>query len=344
MTRTVLCLLALAGVSCAELEVPEGAAGGAADEVGVATEALGSWSERYHVQTITGRRGSLTSQYAVWAGHPQCGEPNRRVEAVFTAAALPLNPPLIPDGPGCEYITLTRGGGNELFVFDQGNSRIYRLMLDANWNYYWLHVATTPGDNVTKIRHNGTYVVWSDEDGTHRAPIGGGGVTNLAAAGTELIDMEGSILYLDRYNPGSANYTLQSMPVTGGPATSLRTMPQSFQGLTFNANHFYFTNITQPHNIYVIYKLTKSGSTLSTFHDVPMNSMPVSLKVNATHLYWIKWDDYRIQRRRLSDEKHSDIGCPGARCNELALSSDYLYAIGNEPDDTNHQSLYRGQL
>lgn len=279
-------LFALSSASCADLMVPEGAAGGAADEVAVSRQDLGSWSQRYKSQwgytTVT----SLTSQYTMFAGSdPQCTIAGRRVEVFLTEAGLALAAPPIPDAAACEKVSALWGGNNQVFVGDSGNKRIYRLMYDASWNPYWLQVVTTPGGGISRIRSSSTQVFWSDSLGMHRAPIGGGAITDMAGPSSQMLEIDGNYLYAQRYNSADSTYTLQRFSTAGGVPTSLRTRATAFGPITFNASHFFFMNGDIDAQHWRIYKLTKSGSTLTTFADVPWNDFPRGLQANATHLY-----------------------------------------------------------
>ncbi len=340
----LLCLLAVGAAACAELEVPEGAAGGGADDLAVVTEELGSWSKRYQAQ-LEGESQSLTSDYFVLV-QTTGGGCYREVEVVLMPSAVRLATPSIPDSPGCEGLSAVYGARGMVFVADERLRRLWRLRNDEA-GIYWVQIATLPGIEISTIRHDGTHVFWSDTHGVHKVPVGGGAVTTLFGGLHDLLDLDGSNLYIEQHNWDDNNYTLLRQPTAGGAPTSLRTMADEFTHFTFNSTHVYFTQY-KTNDWQRIYKMAKNPGGVSVFAEVNYGEYWItSIAANETHVYWVQDDGdadaNRVHRRRISDEQHSDIHCKGdRRCGSMVLTSNYLYVVGEDVDAT--EAVWRGQL
>lgn len=337
----LLCVLTLSAAACAELEVPEGAAGGGADDLAVVTEELGSWSKRYQAQT-SGSYESLTSDYFVLAGNSS-GGCNREVEVVLMPSAVRLATPLIPDSVGCEFITAVYGTQGKVFVADSVVKKLWRLH-NNEAGVYWTLVASTPGIEIETIRANATHVFWSDSHGVHKAPVGGGEVTTLALGGNDLLGLDGSNLYMQRYDFDDDLYTIFRQPIAGGTPTALRDMSYQFtaSGFAFNSTHLYF--LQRSGNWHRIYKMAKNPGGVSVFAEIdPDDDWIDYLAANETHVYWVQQDTKQILRRAIADSVTSDIGCKGTLwCKHLLLTSSYIFQVADSgATDT---AVWRGQL
>jgi hypothetical protein len=343
--RCAAILLALCSAACAELDVPEGAAGGGADDVGdvaVLTEELGSWSKRYVTQT--GGYQSLTAQWFVTSGETSGELCDRHVEVVSMPGANRLVVPPIPDSPGCEWLTDSYGAQGLVFVADAKLRKMWRLQADEGGTL-WFQVATIPGTSIDRIRHDGTHVIWSDNMGVHKAPVGGGAVTTLLGGGHKLLDRDGSNLYVQRYNADDDDYSLLRQPIAGGAATKLRTMSSSYYGFAFNSTHIYFGQSS--FDLHRIYKMAKPIGGISVFAEVDDDVASIyDLAANETHVYWVQ--DFkdargnRLQRRKISDASDSSIHCKGdVWCSYLMLTPDNVFLVGQ---DAAENAVWRGQL
>jgi hypothetical protein len=333
-------VLALTSAACAELEVPEGAAGGAADEVAVASAELGSWSKRYQ-SVHYGFERSLTSEYMVIAPGSGC---SRVVEVILTQNATAIPAPLLPDVAGCEYVTATHGSQGRVFVGDSNLKRIWRLRHDEGGTF-WTQVTTTPGTLIQTIRHDGTNVYWDDTLGVHKAPILGGAITTLAGVNHRLIDRDGSNLYIQRYNVSDDNYTLLRQPTAGGAPTTLRTMSDTFTGgFAFNSTHIYFEQ-TKTNDWSRIYKMAKNPGGVAVFAEVdPTVDWIHSVAASEAHVYWLQGTENTLHRRRISDSDDANLECPDQWCEGLILTANYVFVMAFDFSGSDTLALWRGQL
>jgi hypothetical protein len=331
------------------LEYPQGAAGSPAEDVAVTSAALGAWTERYYAEDSAPVL-SLSPQYAIFGGGitDLCNPEARDVDIVIPSTGQVTDVPPLPNVPACgARIATAFGSGDAILVADSLGKRIFRLILTPQFTLAWQVIASTPGAGITKLLASSSHVYWGDATGIYRAPLGGGARTTLAASpDAHLLALDGNVLYIDRYNRDQENWTLQRMPVAGGPVTLLRTRSARFRpDFTFDATHFYFAN-NGLNGTNHLYKLTKSGLTLTTFRSstTVTYSHPV---VSAGHLYWMERagvGDYSLERVHLTEGNDRDISVPLFDVSRFAVALDYLYVAGREEDEPRKPILFRGQL
>jgi hypothetical protein len=256
--------------------------------------------------------------------------------------------PPLPNVPACGVeITAAFGSNDAILVADSLGKRIFRLVLTPQWTLTWQVIASTPGADITKLLATSSHVYWDDASGIYRVPLGGGARTALAASPhAHLLALDGNVLYIDRYNPIQENWTLQRVPIAGGPATLLRTRDVGFgPDFTFDATHFYFAD-NRMDGTRRLDRLTKSGSTHTTFRSSTtlFYSHPI---MNASHLYWMETPglgQYSLERVHLTEGNDSDISVPLARIDGFIVAPDYLYVEGTEQGSPFDPVLFRGQL
>jgi hypothetical protein len=343
--RLALAAIALCWTACIEeAERHQGPVAGeqaTADDVAVIQQALGGFTELWSGEAAE-VPVHIGPEYTVFRTSITCNQPvllRTRTGARITTTAL----------PNCPNVTAAASDGG-VFVADSANRTIWEYGPQlvggsgpGEGDYMRWAVATTPGNDIKKVLLNSTHIYWQDSAGIHRVGRGGGTSQLLASSGS-LLGIDGSVLYTQTVSGG--NFSLNSVPVTGGTQTSLRVHTMSFApGFSFDANHFYWTEGTGVSGtLHRVRRLTKSGATLST-HTSSTTAMYQLPRTDGSFLWFrqqtISTGAAVIRRSNLSNGNNVTANFPMAYLDEMHVMPDWIYVAGRVSTSEKRWTLLR---